>query len=202
LVADALSREAAGRPVPYLEKVILAHPTTPATVSNAEPDTPVHRVSRVEDRERLLAEALAHAEAQEAQYKVLPADEPVHGKWKTPLAVALLALAAWVALSPPHWIAGIDAPRPNPMETERGLRAAIWLQAHQVEVFRLREGRLPEHLSELPAQMPGLTLVRSNNRVYQIRGRRPDGGLLLFDSAQPAPAFEAAAPWLASPKSP
>jgi hypothetical protein len=171
-------------------------------VSEAESDTPVHRISRVEDRERILAEAMAHAEAQEAQYKVIPADEPVHGRWKAPLALAVFAVAAWIALDPPRWIAGTEAPRPTAAERDRGLHAAIWMQAHQVEVFRLREGRLPEHLSELPAQMPGLTLIRSNNRVYQIRGRRANGEILVFDSAKPAPAFEAAAPWLAPPGNP
>jgi hypothetical protein len=156
----------------------------------------------VEDRQRLLAEALAHAEAQEAQYKVLPADEPVGGGWKVPTAALVLVLAAWVALAPPRWLSGTDAPLPTAGETDRGLRAAIWMQAHEVEVFRLREGRLPAHLSELPAQMPGLTLVRSNNRVYQIRGRLSNGELLVFDSAQPSPAFEAAAPWLAPRETP
>jgi hypothetical protein len=148
----------------------------------------------VEDRERLLAETLAHAEAQEAQYKVLPADEPDHGRWKAFLAAVLLVLAVWIALTPPRWIAGAAAPVPTAGQQDRGVRAAIWLQSRQVEVFRLREGRLPEHLSELPVQMPGLTLVRSNNRVFQIRGRLADGELLVFDSGQPSPAFEAAAP--------
>lgn len=175
---------------------------TPSTVSNPEPDTPVYKISRVEDRDRLLAEALAHAEAQEAQYKVLPADEPVYGRWKSPVAVLVLALAAWVALAPPGWLAGADAPRPTEGERDRGLRAAIWMQACQVEVFRVREGRLPSHLSELPVQMTGLTLVRSNNRVYQLRGRRENGSLLVFDSARPSPAFQAAAPWIALRGSP
>ncbi len=171
-------------------------------MTDTRPDPPVHRISRVEDRERLLAEALAHAEAQEAHYKVLPADEPEHGRWKTPLAVLLLLVAAWIALTPPRWMAGADAPRPTAGERDRGLRAAIWIQARQVEVFRLREGRLPEHLSELPVQMPGLTLVRSNNRVYQIRGRLADGEILVFDSAQPSPAFVASAPLLSAEGTP
>lgn len=164
-------------------------------MSNAEPDTPVHHISREEDRQRLLAEALAHVEAQEAQYKLIPLDEPARGRWKTPTALLLIAVSIWVALSPPRWIAGPDLPRPSDGDLDRGLRAAMYLQAHQVEVFRLAEGRLPTHLSELPTRIPGLTLVRSNNRVYQLRARRSDGRLVVYDSAQPAPTFEAAAPW-------
>ena len=164
-------------------------------MSDPKPDTPVHRISRVEDRERILAAAMAHAEAQDSQYKVLPPSEPVRGRWKAPVAAATFVLAAWIGLFPPGWLAAQDAPRPTPGDRDRGLRAAVFLQAQQVEVFRLREGRRPAHLSELAAQLPDLILVRSNNRVYQIRGRRPDGALIVYDSSLPSPAFEAAAVW-------
>jgi len=162
-------------------------------LSAKDPDPTVPTISRVEDRERILAEALAHADAQEAQYRVLPAADPVRGRWKIAVASLLLALAAWVALSPPAWVTGPAAPRPTEGDLERGLRAAIYLQVQQVEAYRLREGRVPSHLSELPVHLPGLTLVRSNNRVYQIRGLRPDGVPVVYDSARPSPAFEAAA---------
>jgi len=172
-------------------------PTSPAlaTVSNEKPDAPVHHISRVEDRQRILAEALAHVEAQEEQYKLIPLDEPVRGRWKAPTAYLVFAVAIWLLVLPPRWIAGADAPRPSEGDMDRGLRAAMYLQAQQVEVFRLAEGRLPTDLFELPTRIPGLTLVRSNNRVFQIRARRPDGSLLVYDSAQPSPTFEAAAPW-------
>ena len=164
-------------------------------MTDPKPEPPVHRISRVEDRDRILAEALAHAEAQDSQYKVLPPSEPVRGQWKTPVAVAAFVVAAWIGLFPPGWLAGRDAPRPTTGDLDRGLRAAVFLEAQQVEVFRLREGRLPTHLSELPAQFADLILVRSNNRVYQIRGRRTDGVLVVYDSSHPSPAFEAAAVW-------
>lgn len=170
------------------------HPEHP-TLSAEDPDLPTHRISRVEDRERLLAEALAHAEALEEQYKVIPADPAPTGRWKTPVASAVFALALVVALVPPSWLAGGEAPRPTEGDRDRGLRASMLLQAHQVEAFRVREGRLPEHLSELPATFPGLALVRSNNRVYQIRGRRADGSVEIYDSSQPSPVFIQAAPW-------
>lgn len=165
-------------------------------MSPEEPDLPVHRISRAEDRERLLAEAMAHAEAQEAQYRTLPAEPPAAGRWKTPAAWAIAGLAAIVAVAPPAWLAGPDAPRPTPGERDRGLRAALYLQAQQVEAFRARAGSLPATLEELPQHFHGLVLVRSNNRVFQIRGWHEDGRLLVYDSADPAPAFEAAAGWL------
>ena len=152
-------------------------------------DTPIHRISRVEEREKLLAEAMAHAEAQEAQYKVIPADDPLTGLWKTPLALVVFLIAGVVGVFPPEWVAGPPIPSVQSSDLERGLRAAIYLQATQVNVFRLRNARLPHDLAELPVRMPGLRLVNSNNRVFQILARTPDGELLVYDSAHPSPSF-------------
>lgn len=162
-----------------------------------DPDVPVHRISRVEDRERLLAETMAHAEAMEAQYKVVPI-EPAQlgGRWKAPVATVLFFLAVVVGFFPPAWLAGAPPAVPTEGEMDRGLRAAIYLQVQLVEAFRHREGRLPADLTELPQALPGLTLVRSNNRVYQIRGYREDGSVVVYDSARPSTAFEAAAGWM------
>lgn len=170
-------------------------PPARCAVSDEEPDLPVYRISKVEDRERLLAQAMAHAEAQEAQYKVIPADTPLGGRWKSPLAWGVFCLAAGLALFPPGWLAGRPAPIPTTGEWDRGVRAAVFLQAQQVEAFRLREGRLPDTLDELPARIPGLAFVKSNNRVYQLRARRPDGTVVVYDSALPSTAFSAAAGW-------
>ena len=158
-----------------------------------DPDDPAQRISLPEERERLLAEAMAHAETQEAHYKVLPADEPIHGRWKKPLAFLVLVLAGVSAAFPPAWIGGAPLPSIQEDDLERGLVAAVYLQALQVEAFRLHNGRLPDDLAEVPAHLPGLRFVKSNNRVYQILGRRPDGEVLIYDSAQPAPDFAAAA---------
>lgn len=174
------------------------HPE-PFTLSAEDPDLPTHTISRIEDRERLLAEAMAHAEALEEQYKVIPADPAPRGRWKTPAASAIFALALVVAFVPPSWLAGREAPRPTVGDMDRGLRVSMLLQAQQVEAFRVREGRLPEHLSELPVTFPGLDLVRSNNRVYQIRGRRADGSVEIYDSSQPSPVFAHVAPWAGRP---
>ncbi|GMV05743.1 MAG: hypothetical protein AMXMBFR53_20200 [Gemmatimonadota bacterium] len=165
-----------------------------------DPDLPVHSISRVEDRERLLAEAMAHAEALEEQYKVVPI-EPVDlsGRWKSPVATVLFVLAAALGLFPPAWLTGTPAQGPTEGELDRGLRAAIWLQAQQVEAFRLHNGRLPASLAEVPGSAADLTLIRSDSRAYQIRGRSEDGSVVVLDSSRPSPVFEAAAPWPREP---
>ena len=156
-------------------------------------DPPVHQISRLADRDRLLAEAVAHADAHEAQFKVLPADEPTYGRWKTPLALLIFVVAGAVAAFPPGWIAGPLPVSYQEGDLERGLRAAVYLQSVQVEVYRLRNGRLPDDLAELPTHLPGLRLVKSNPRVYQILGQRPGGEVLIYDSGHPSPGFASAA---------
>lgn len=166
-----------------------------------EPEAPPPRISRVEERQRLLAETMAHAEAREETYRVVPIEPAtVTGRWKAPLATLLFLLAAVVGAAPPSWLTGAPAPLPTEGERDRGLRAALYVQAQQVETFRLREGRLPMSLAEVPGAIPGLTLVRSNNRVYQVRGRREDGTVVVYDSARPSPVFEAAVPWQREPR--
>lgn len=154
-------------------------------------------ISRVEDRERLLAETLAHAEAREEKYRISFTDPPRRGRWKVPAAMAVLAVAALVAAFPPSWVSP-GAPRvPSGSELERGRVVALQLQADQVEVFRLRHGRLPESLDELPIRVPGIDFVRSNSRVYQLVVARADGSRLVYDSAHPEPGPGAQAPsWM------
>lgn len=80
----------------------------------------------------------------------------------------------------------------------RGLRTVLYLQAQQIEAYRLREGHLPDSLGEVPARFAGIRYVRSNSRVYQLVGHGPDGSPVVYDSTRPDPIFRtAAAPVLA-----
>jgi hypothetical protein len=162
-----------------------------------EQDQPVHQISRLEDRERILAEALAHAEQQDEQHRIHFPVDPRRGRWKTPVAMAVLVVAAVIAAFPPRWVAGAPFPVPAPAQLERGLRMALFLQAKQVEVYREREGRLPRSLDEVGARFDDLRFVRSSSRVFQIVGHRPDGTPLVLDSARPTPGLDRAmASWL------
>lgn len=143
-------------------------------------------MSRVEDRERLLAEALAHAEEAEQQYKVAYTDEPPRGRWKTPAALGIFVLAGVLALFPPGFMLPDPLPQPTAPEIARGLRTALVIQAAQVEVYRVRHGELPNALEQVPGRLPGLRYLRSNSRVYQVVGDGPDGSVVVFDSARPA----------------
>ena len=153
-------------------------------------DPPAQRISSPEDRGRLLGEAIAQTEAQEALYRNPWPESPGTGKWKGPLALMVLMLAAYIGLAPPPWLAGAPPPQVSSAELGRGVVAALQMQARQIEVFLARHGRLPRSLDEVPVRIPGVRFVRSNSRVYQLVAARPNGQALVYDSAKPGQEFE------------
>ena len=120
--------------------------------------------------------------------------------WKIPVSFLILGVAAVVAIFPPGWSAPAPAPTLTTGELQRGLRTALYLQATQVESFRVREGRLPRSLDDVALRIPGIRYVRSNNRVFQLVGTMPDGAAIVYDSARPTESFDSlAAAWAGDP---
>jgi hypothetical protein len=157
-------------------------------------------VSTPEARARLLAEALAHAERKEARYRASLEDTRRHARWKSVAASVMLLLAGFVAVDPPAWV----RPEPPAQLTEgsraRGIRLALLLQAQQVEAYRVRTQQLPATLEELPGTLPGIRYARSGGRSYQLVAFAPDGSSIVYDSADPSPAFRVLGGALASPE--
>jgi len=154
------------------------------------PDDDEGGVSSEEDRARLVADATVQSETQEAHYRLpLPQSKPP-GRWKSPLAVFTFMLAGVIAVVPPSWLRP-DAPATvTAGERVRGVRAALFLQAQQVEAYKAQNQRLPRSLGELPTRVPGVRFVRSNNQVYQLVAFTPDGRQMVYDSTRPS-EFEA-----------
>jgi len=148
-------------------------------------------VSTPEARDRLLAEALAHSELQEARYRV-PFSGPRRASWWKGLAALVLFLLAGIAaVAPPEWVLPEPPAQLDAADRARGLRMALLLQAKQVEAFRVDHLRLPDSLDELAGRLPGVVFVRSGNRAYQLIAYEADGKAIIYDSANPAPEFEA-----------
>jgi hypothetical protein len=145
-------------------------------------------VSTPEARARLLAAALAHAEHQEARYRV-PTESGAARRWKALAASLVFVLAGWVAAAPVKWVQPEPPARLDATTRARGIRTALLLQAQQIEAFRVEAQRLPTDLGELPARLPGLVYARSGNRAYQLIGYEPDGDAIIYDSTDPLPAF-------------
>jgi hypothetical protein len=155
-----------------------------------EHGTPEPPSSTTEDRDRLLAEVVAHAEVRDGVYRVPSGDPFSKGRWKIPLALALFALAAVLAVVPPAWMVG---PPPPPIEAEDheyGLRATLYLQAQTIERYRQQEGRLPTSAELMGAGTVGGRFIRSDSRTYQLLAFLPDGSALTYDSARPTDEFD------------
>lgn len=153
--------------------------------------------STPEDRDRLLAATLAHAEMREAVYRVPAQSRRVH-RWKARVATLVLLVAAWVATFPPAFLVP-DAPPPlSKADQLQGVRASLLLQSQQIEAFRAREGRLPEDLSQAGAPVPGVRFVKPNNRLYQLIGYTPRGEAVVYDSSAPDAAFGTIGAWWAA----
>ena len=146
-----------------------------------------------EDRDAVLAEALTHTAILEARYRGPLTDTSPPRSWKTPLAMVVFFLSAYLLIAPPAWLTGEDFPLPSRSVKERGIKSAIFIQAQQVEAFRVRQGRLPSSLEELENALPGIRFVRSNSRVYQLVAPGVDGPAFIYDSARPINYFAAAA---------
>lgn len=156
-------------------------------------------VSAPEDRERLVRQASALAEVRDAQYRRPSVAEAREPPWRLALAGLLLCAGLVFLAWPPAFVRPGPARRPAAAELERGVRAAVRSQAAQVEAFRVLEGRLPESLDEVAHRLPGIQYVRSDSRVYQLVATTAGGDAVVYDSARPQPAFDAAAPWILRP---
>lgn len=140
--------------------------------------------SSPEERDRLIAEALADSEVRDERYRP-PSEPPKDDRWKGALALCLFILAGVVAIAPPGWVAPEPPPRVPDGARTLGARAAVFLQAQEIEAFRQRNHRLPDDLTEVSTTLPGIRYIRSNERVYQVVATDPDGRTVVFDSTEP-----------------
>lgn len=142
-----------------------------------------------EDRDRLLAAALAHVEMQDAVYRVTGAKDRQSSRWKGAAAALLFVIAMTLAIQPPAWVTPGAPASLSATDRLEGVRLTLLLQVQQIEAYRAREGRLPDSLSEVAITLPDVRFVRSNNRVYQLVAYAPNGEPVLYDSAAPATWF-------------
>ena len=161
-------------------------------MSETDDDAP-EGVTPDEERERILAEVLAHTALRDRAYGRTPEARRVRALWKLPVVAALLAAAAYLTVRPPAWATAAAPAPPAAAEVERGLRSSLLLQAREIEVFRSLRGRLPRSLAEAERRLPGVRYIRSGSRAYQLTARAPDGSVLVYDSVRPDPRFQALA---------
>jgi hypothetical protein len=156
----------------------------------AEGEAEVTDLSKPEERDRLIAQALAHAETQDARYRQRIGTDQT-GRWKGLLATIVFVIAGYVAAAPPAWVRGEGGPAITESDQLRGVRVSLLLQAREVETFRAFNQRLPESLDELSGRLPGISFVKSGQRVYQLFAFTPAGQRVVYDPVSMDADFEA-----------
>ena len=165
-------------------------------LSSDDQEVPLIDLSATADREEILADALAHAATQEAHLRQPLPETKRTGAWKAPLAMMVFTLSAYLLAFPPPWISGTALPTISESARVDGTRAAIFIQAQQIEAFRVRRGRLPGSLEEVEGALPGIRFVRSNSRVFQLVATDVGRPSVIYDSTRPIDEFAgAAAAW-------
>jgi hypothetical protein len=193
---EAAEPEGEQEPAPVEVEDVAASAPADASEGEEEPEAEFDLTGAIdlgpeitpELRDRLLAQALAHAEIQDARYRVPYADRSA-GRWKALVAVGLVLVAGILLAAPPSWVRPDPPAQLDAADRARALRTALLLQSQQVDAYRVRNQRLPESLDELPQSIPGLRYVRSGNRAYQIIAYEQDGNAIIYDSSAPSPEF-------------
>jgi hypothetical protein len=178
-------------PAPAHARPMEPGPPTPAF--ERDPAVDLGPVSSPTVRDRLLAEALAHAEHKEARYRVPYDDRRTANQWKALVIVVLLSLAGAWTVAPPRWARPEPPASLSPPDRLRSTRLALLLQAQQVEAYRVKSRQLPASLEELSSRLPGVRYVRSGTRTYQLIAYASDGSAVVYDSADPLTPFRALA---------
>jgi hypothetical protein len=189
-------RPAAMRGVQPASAAELADDTADAVVPPVTPGIAaidLGPVSTPEFRDRLLAQALAHAEHQDARYRVPFSNARSINRWKGLAASFVLLLALVVAVAPPAWVRPEPPVELSPAARGRAIRLGLLLQAQQVEAYRVRSQELPATLDDLSIRLPGVRYAKSGNRAFQLVAYEPDGNAIVYDSSNPAPPFRALA---------
>ncbi len=164
--------------------------STPSAQEEPEEAIDLGDISSPDVRDRLLAQALAHAEKQDVRYRVPYSSPRRAGRWKGALASVLFLAASITALAPPAWVRPEPPARIGEARQVLDIRHALLLQAQQVDAYRVRLQRLPDTLDELPVSLADIRYVRSGNRAFQLIAYAPDGEAIVYDSSNPAPEFE------------
>ncbi|HSM59595.1 MAG TPA: hypothetical protein VK849_02305 [Longimicrobiales bacterium] len=110
-----------------------------------------------------------------------------HPRWMLPLGLNLSVLALYLLIAPPDWVVIDPIPAPEPARQAEDLRVAMYLQAKQIEAYRIEHGRLPTSLADAGTPVPGVDYVPQGVTFLLIA--TSGDGVLRYDSNQSADSF-------------
>jgi hypothetical protein len=138
-----------------------------------------------------VAAVMKHAATQDeiAHRRITPKKQP---KWMLPFGVNLAVLAVYLLIAPPGWITVNPIEGPDLARQGDDMRAAMWLQAQQVEAYRIQNGRLPTTLAESGRVTAGVEYIRDGDHFRLIAAIDTIGDdPVIWDSNAPNTEFEA-----------
>lgn len=149
--------------------------------------------ARGQEAAEAVAAVLKHAAAKDeaAHAKPRPKKQP---KWMLPVGVNLAVLAVYLLLAPPAWVTVNPVAPPDPAIQLDGISTALYMQAQQIQQYRIDNGRLPASLADVASVGPtveGVEYVRNGTEHFQLVATVGDQAVV-YDSAGDNSEIEAA----------
>lgn len=112
-------------------------------------------------------------------------------KWMLPLGINLAVFAVYLLIAPPQWVVMNPVEGPDPTSQVESLQTAMWLQAQQIDQYRLETGRLPDTLEDLPRDpVAGAIEYVREGSSYRLVAVVADAAIV-YDPQQTDASFEA-----------
>lgn len=161
-------------------------------MSSEDPVRPYHAKPEAKGQETAdaVAAVMKHAaDRDQAARKKKP--PPKQAKWMLPLGINLAVFAVYLLIAPPAWVTLDPIEGPDVATQEQSLRVAMFLQAQQIEAYRLENGQLPRSLAELSREpMSERVEYVPRGNAFQLVGTVGESALV-YDSTADNSEFEA-----------
>lgn len=159
-------------------------------MSSEDSVRPYHAKPEAEGQEAAdaVAAVMKHAaDRDKAAHQKPPAKK--QPKWMLPLGINLAVFAVYLLIAPPAWVTLDPIEGPDVAQQEQSLRVAMYLQAQQIEAYRIENGELPGSLADL-SRDPVSDRVEyvPQGSTFQLVGTVGESALV-YDSAAPDGAF-------------
>ncbi len=108
-------------------------------------------------------------------------------RWALPVGINLAVLALYLLVFTPQWVTVDPIPAPDPVTRAQDLRLAMYIQAKQIEAYRIENGRLPATLADAGVVVPGVDYVPQGTTYLLIATAGET--VLRYESSQSADDF-------------
>ncbi len=137
-----------------------------------------------------VAAVLKHAADRDeaARGRTAPKKQP---RWMLPLGINLAVFAVYLLIAPPDFVVMNPVEGPDEASQVESLQTAMWLQAQQINQYRIETGRLPDTLEDLPREpVAGSIEYVREGTGYRLVAVVADAAIV-YDSQETDGSFQA-----------